>query len=195
MPLAMVVGSAKYYLHYNQAGSLQLVTDSNHKIIKHIKYDSFGNITNKDTTEFNASFTTPFGFAGGLYDRDTDLIHFGYREYDSNSRTWLSKDPIGFAGGDANLYGYVLGDPVNFVDPLGLYAWLLRSLSAIASGTWVGAGIYSDVKLMCEVSNSQDVNKLIDMDIINLRDPTQNHEKSINDLLNNNGKIFYKICA
>jgi hypothetical protein len=26
----------------------------------------------------------------------------------------------GFAGGDSNLYGYVLGDPVNFVDPGGL---------------------------------------------------------------------------
>jgi uncharacterized protein RhaS with RHS repeats len=28
----------------------------------------------------------------------------------------LEKDPIGFAGGDANLYGYVLNDPVNLID-------------------------------------------------------------------------------
>jgi len=33
----------------------------------------------------------------------------------------MVKDPIGFAGGDTNLYGYVLGDPVNFVDPTGEY--------------------------------------------------------------------------
>ena len=33
---------------------------------------------------------------------------------------WTSKDPIGFAGGDTNLYGYVVGDPVNFTDPVGL---------------------------------------------------------------------------
>jgi len=32
----------------------------------------------------------------------------------------LSPDPIKVAGG-LNLYGYVLGDPVNAVDPLGLY--------------------------------------------------------------------------
>ena len=32
----------------------------------------------------------------------------------------MAKDPIGFAGGDSNLYGYVLGDPVNLVDPGGL---------------------------------------------------------------------------
>jgi uncharacterized protein RhaS with RHS repeats len=33
---------------------------------------------------------------------------------------WTVKDPIGFAGGDANLYRYVFGDPVNFIDPYGL---------------------------------------------------------------------------
>jgi hypothetical protein len=31
------------------------------------------------------------------------------------------KHPIGFPGGDTNLYGYVVGDPVNRVDPLGLF--------------------------------------------------------------------------
>ena len=31
----------------------------------------------------------------------------------------LAKDPIGFSGGDSNLYGYVLQDPVNFIDPTG----------------------------------------------------------------------------
>ena len=33
---------------------------------------------------------------------------------------WTAKDPILFAGGDSNLYGYVQNDPVNFIDPLGL---------------------------------------------------------------------------
>jgi hypothetical protein len=32
----------------------------------------------------------------------------------------LSKDPIGFAGGDVNLYRYVGNDPLNWVDPEGL---------------------------------------------------------------------------
>jgi len=62
----------------------------------------------------------PFGFAGGLYDPLTQLTHFGYREYDSFTGKWTAKDPIGFAGGDSNLYGYVLNDPVNLVDPWGL---------------------------------------------------------------------------
>ncbi|WP_457748060.1 RHS repeat-associated core domain-containing protein, partial [Sulfurimonas sp.] len=42
-----------------------------------------------------------------------------YREYDPYTGKWTAKDPIDFAGGDSNLYGYVLGDPVGFVDPEG----------------------------------------------------------------------------
>ncbi len=33
------------------------------------------------------------------------------------------KDPILFAGGNSNLYGYVLGDPVSGVDALGLWSY------------------------------------------------------------------------
>ena len=62
----------------------------------------------------------PFGFASGLYDSDTGLVHFGYRDYDPFTGKWTAKDPLLFAGGDSNLYGYVLNDPVNLVDPLGL---------------------------------------------------------------------------
>ncbi len=63
----------------------------------------------------------PFGFAGGLYDGDTGLVRFGARDYDPYTGRWTAKDPILFEGGDTNLYGYVLNDPINFVDPKGLY--------------------------------------------------------------------------
>jgi RHS repeat-associated protein len=62
----------------------------------------------------------PFGFAGGLYDDDTGLVRFGARDYDAYSGRWTAKDPILFHGGDANLYQYALGDPVNRIDPSGL---------------------------------------------------------------------------
>ena len=48
------------------------------------------------------------------------MTRFGYRDYDASTGKWTAKDPIGFDGGDTNLYGYVLGDPVGFVDPSGL---------------------------------------------------------------------------
>jgi RHS repeat-associated protein len=83
-------------------------------------YDAFGNVLSDSNPGFQ-----PFGFAGGLYDRDTKLVRFGARDYDPEVGRWTAKDPIKFAGGDANLYGYLVGNPVNAIDP-----WGLRALSA-----------------------------------------------------------------
>ena len=140
----MTQDTQTYYLHYDQVGTLRAVSDTNQNIIKEITYDTFGNIL-QDT---NQNFKVPFGFAGGLHDRDTNLVHFGYREYDPLTGKWTAKDPIDFSGGDTNLYGYVLGDPVNFIDPTGLivpalvYACALNPMcSAAVMG--VGLGLYS----------------------------------------------------
>jgi len=133
MPVAMTRGGATYYLTYDQVGSLKAVADSAGNVVKRIDYDSFGNIID-DT---NTAFDMPFGFAGGLHDRDTGLVRFGYRDYDPDTGRWTAKDPILFAGGDTDLYGYVLNDPVNWVDPDGLKncgkIWL--GSAKIAGGT------------------------------------------------------------
>lgn len=42
------------------------------------------------------------------------------RHYDGEVGRWLSKDPINFDGLDTNLYGYVLQDPINSMDPNGM---------------------------------------------------------------------------
>ena len=88
---------------------------TNGTVTQRTDYDEFGNVTFDSNPGFQ-----PFGFAGGLYDRDTKLIRFGARDYDSVTARWTAKDPILFAGGDTNLYGYVLNDPVNLIDPTGL---------------------------------------------------------------------------
>ena len=75
------------------------------------RQDSFGTIITD---------TAPFDFAGGLHDPATGLIRFGCRDYDPDIGRWTAKDPILFAGGDTDLYGYCVNDPVNWVDPRGL---------------------------------------------------------------------------
>jgi RHS repeat-associated protein len=55
-----------------------------------------------------------------LHDWDTGLVRFGYRDYDPDVGRWTAKDPIGFAGGDTDLYGYVINDPIKWIDPWGL---------------------------------------------------------------------------
>ena len=126
MPVAMTDGSGnKYYLSYDQVGSLRLVTDAAGNAVKRLDYDSFGYVVN-DT---NPSMTMPVGFAGGLYDGDTGIIRFGSRDYDPDTGRWTAKDPILFNGGDSDLYGYCVDDPVSCYDSDGL-----------DTTTWLGDG-------------------------------------------------------
>ena len=85
-------------------------------MVKRIDYDAFGNIIN----DSNPGLSIPFGFAGVLHDRDIGLVRFGYRDYDPDTGRWTAKDPIGFAAGDTDLFGYCFNDPVNWIDPFGL---------------------------------------------------------------------------
>ena len=68
------------------------------------------------------------------YDAESGLYHLRARPYNPETGTFISSDPIGFAGRDFNLYRYVLNNPINFVDPDG------RNPLAIA-GALIGAGI------------------------------------------------------
>ena len=105
-----------YALVTDEVGSVLAVVDGvTGAVVQSLSYDAWGRVE-EDT---NPGFQ-PFGYAGGLQDRDTGLVHFGLREYSPEAGRWTSKDPVRFAGGDPNLYGYVLGDPVNGFDPWGL---------------------------------------------------------------------------
>ncbi len=116
MPVAMETGGQTYYLACDQVGSLRAVANTSGTVVKTITYDSFGNMLE----DSNETLAVPFGFAGGLYDADTGLVRFGYRDYDAEVGRWTAKDPIGFGGGDIDLYGYCGGDPVDLIDPYGL---------------------------------------------------------------------------
>jgi len=121
VPDFMIQGTNVYRFITDQLGSVRLVVNVNAStaatsVVQRIDYDAWGNVTNVPS-----AFDQPFGFAGGLWDRDTGLVHFGAREYDPATGRWLQKDPISFRGGDTNLYAYAGGDPVNRIDPSGLY--------------------------------------------------------------------------
>ncbi|MBU4316822.1 MAG: RHS repeat-associated core domain-containing protein [Proteobacteria bacterium] len=135
MPVAMEKAGVVYYLAYDQVGSLRLVADGAGNVVKRIDFDSFGNII----ADTNPALAMPFGFAGGLHDKDTGLVRFGYRDYDPDTGRWTAKDPILFEGGDTDLYGYVLNNPVNLVDPEGLFVNLGAAGVGAAIGGAVGA--------------------------------------------------------
>jgi RHS repeat-associated protein len=116
MPVALTKAGATYYLTYDQVGSLRLVSDTSGNVVKRIDYDSFGSII----SDTNPAFSIPFGFAGGLHDRDTGIVRFGFRDYDPEVGRWTAKDPIFFAGRDIDFYKYVRNSPINWNDPWGL---------------------------------------------------------------------------
>jgi RHS repeat-associated protein len=72
----------------------------------------------KRTTITEDSFTN-VAFTGHHENSDLGLVFTKYRAYDPGTGRWLSRDPIGEAGGD-NLYGYVANNPINLWDPYGL---------------------------------------------------------------------------
>ena len=116
VPEYMVRGGATYRILTDQLGSPRLVVNTaDGTVAQRMDYDEFGNVL----ADTNPGFQ-PFGFAGGLYDRETKLVRFGARDYDVETGRWSAKDPIGFKGGDTNLYGYVVNDPINRIDPSGL---------------------------------------------------------------------------
>ncbi len=99
VPDYIVKGTATYRIISDHLGSPRLVVDTaTGVVVQRRDYDEWGVVTRDTTPGFQ-----PFGFAGGLYDRDTGLVQFGARDYDLETGRWTAKDPIGFAGGDSHL--------------------------------------------------------------------------------------------
>ena len=116
VPTAMLRAGKSYLIISDHLGSVRQVIDTQTgEIAQQLDYDAWGQVTEDSRPGFQ-----PFGFAGGLHDPDTQLTRFGARDYDAETGRWTAKDPILFDGGDSNLYGYVLQDPVNGTDSFGL---------------------------------------------------------------------------
>ena len=60
-------------------------------------------------------------FPGQYFDQESGLHYNYFRSYDPSTGRFVSSDPVGLGGG-LNLYAYAGADPVNYMDPLGLFS-------------------------------------------------------------------------
>jgi RHS repeat-associated protein len=138
----------------DQVGTLKILTTMGGSLVKEIQRDSFG----LRLFDSFPDLFMPIGFAGGLEDPDTGLVHFGYRDYDPSIGRFTAPDPLGDTGGDHDLYDYCADDPVTMNDPSGLFppaVIALAAVKALAVSLGLG-GAYGAAKIADSVKSSRD---------------------------------------
>jgi RHS repeat-associated protein len=109
-------GTVNWYVTDN-LGSVRQIVNASGTMVYQATYDPWGNLV----SEMFPGNGDRFKFAAGAFDSITGSYQFGARYYSPADGRFESRDPLGFGGGTANLYGYVGNDPLDNVDPTGLH--------------------------------------------------------------------------
>ncbi len=112
-------GSDKYTYVTNHLGHVNAVYNQSGQKVESHQFSLYGTASGD---EFSLQ---PFGFSTKRSNFASGLVYFGYRFYVPHLGRWLNRDPLQEEGG-INLYAYVNGDPMGYVDPDGRFGTLLR---------------------------------------------------------------------
>jgi RHS repeat-associated protein len=103
-------GSSTFY-SFDSEGNVAQQSDTAGNVLSSHLFDSHGAVRSESSSE-------PFGYKAqfGYYtDTETGLQLLTYRYYDPSTGRFLTRDPIGYAGG-IGLYSYVTNNPVSWID-------------------------------------------------------------------------------
>ena len=115
-------GTNNYSYLYDGKGNVMVVLNSSQSIVASYRYDVYGNLLKTAGT-----FDQPFRFSTKRYDAKTGHYYYGYRFYNPMTGTWITRDPLGEAGG-INLYGFNNNNAINYIDSWGLAYFAKRPL-------------------------------------------------------------------
>jgi len=128
-----------HYRHSDWLGSARLTSSPSRAFVSSLAYAPFGET-------YAQSGATDFSFTGQNQDTSSGDYDFLFREYSTQGR-WVSPDPAALAAVDPaspqswNRYSYVLNDPLDFLDPLGLCGGPPGDVSATVGGVSIGSVI------------------------------------------------------
>ena len=135
VPLSMVRDNRHYYYHQDGLNSIAMLTDSSGTPVQHYAYDAYGSISTYSANGLpamgNSLIKNPYTFTGREYDEESGLYYFRARLYSPTSGRFLSEEPLGIDG--PNLYWYALNNPMNFIDPTGLFGFALQTSGAFGA--------------------------------------------------------------
>ncbi|MDC8448224.1 MAG: hypothetical protein LV473_07690, partial [Nitrospira sp.] len=100
-------------------GSTVALGDGTGTLQTQYTYEPFGIVS-----QTGAASTSSYKFTG-REDDGTGLFSYRARYYQPQFQRFISEDPIGFAGGDTNLYAYAQNNPLSYNDPSGYCPWCL----------------------------------------------------------------------
>ena len=128
LPLEQVAGSSPTYYLHDQLGSTRVLTSSSGTVVATFTYGPYGQLLGSTGTT-----STPLGYAGAYTDAETGFLYLVNRYYDPATAQFVSVDPLVDVSGQ--VYTYVGDNPLNGVDPLGLwclsFGCIIGDLSAV----------------------------------------------------------------
>jgi RHS repeat-associated protein len=113
-------GASSFYL-FDALGSTRALASTAGTITDEYTYDSFGNTINVVGSTISSYMYT--GRSGYYFDSVSSFYYIRVRMYGPQVGRFLSRDPLGFGGGDMNFYRYVGNSPVDLIDPSGAQGW------------------------------------------------------------------------
>lgn len=123
------------YLHQDQIGSTRLITDGTGAISRSYSYDPFGNLTALTGTQND----TPLGYAGQYTDSESGFSYMRARYYEPLTGQFVTADPM--VSMTRRPYAYATNDPLNRIDPTGLYDYTYTQYIGTVGETGGAAGV------------------------------------------------------
>ena len=136
--LALATPTVRYYYHFNASGSTIALTDMTGTVVNSYAYEPFGQILAQ-----SEGISQSFKFVGqyGVMAEPNGLYYMRARYYDPSVGRFINEDPLGVGGRNVNLYAYVSGNPISFIDPLGLFDLPLLPQGVVNASAGFGDGL------------------------------------------------------